>query len=60
MCIYYKGLNKERKPIPRFRKWNYIDTKELAKLKKGEVAYKGDFIKTAEEYFTPYYQLLVP
>ena len=25
---------------------------ELEKLKKGEVAYKGDFIKTAEEGFT--------
>ena len=55
MCIYYKGLNKERKPILRFEKWNYVDIKELAKLKKGEVAYKGDFIKTVEEYFTPYY-----
>jgi len=30
-----------------------MDTKELAKLKKGEVAYKGNFIKIAEEYFTP-------
>jgi len=55
MCIYYKGLNKERKPILRFKKWNYMDTKELAKLKKGEVAYKGNFIKTAEEYFMLYY-----
>jgi len=55
ICIYYKGLNKKRKPILRFKKWNYIDTKELAKLKKGEVAYKGNFIKTAEEYFTLYY-----
>jgi len=55
MCIYYKGLNKERKPILRFKKWNYIDTKELVELKKGCVAYEGDFIKTAEEYFTPYY-----
>jgi len=55
ICIYYKGLNKERKPIPRFKKWNYVDTKELAKLKKGEVAYKGNFIKITEEYFTPYY-----
>ena len=58
--IYYKGLNKECKPIPRFKKWNYIDTKELAKLKKGKVAYKGDFIKIVEEYFILYYQLLVP
>jgi len=55
MYIYYEGLNKKRKPIPRFKKWNYVDPKELAKLKKGEVAYKGDFIKTAEEYFTLYY-----
>ena len=53
--IYYKGPNKERKPILKFKKWNYIDTKELAELKKGCVAYKGDFIKTAEEYFTLYY-----
>jgi len=55
MCIYYKGLNKERKPILRFKKWNYVDTKELAKLKKGCVAYKGDFIKIVEEYFILYY-----
>ena len=58
--IYYKGPNKERKPILRFKKWNYIDTKELAELKKGCVAYKGDFIKIAEEYFILYYQLLKP
>ncbi len=60
MCIYYKGLNKERKPIPRFKKQNYVDTKELAELKKGYIAHKGDFIKIAEEYFTLYYQLLKP
>ena len=55
MYIYYKGLNKEYKPILKFKKWNYINTKELTKLKKGEVAYKGDFIKTVEEYFILYY-----
>ena len=53
--IYYKGLNKECKPILRFKKWNYIDIEKLAKLKKGEIVYKGDFIKTAKEYFTLYY-----
>jgi len=37
-----------------------VDTKELVELKKGCVAYKGDFIKTAEDYFTLYYQLLKP
>jgi len=60
MCIYYEGPNEERKPIPRFEKWNYVDTEELAELKKGCVAHEGDFIKTAEEYFTPYYQSLKP
>jgi hypothetical protein len=58
MYIYCKGLNKEYKPIPRFKKWNYINTKKLTKLKKGCIAYKGDFIKTAKEYFILYYQLL--
>ena len=60
MYIYYEGLNEERKPIPRFEKWNYVDTEELAELKKGCVAHEGDFIKTAEEYFTSYYQSLKP
>ena len=55
MYIYYKGLNKECKPILRFKKWNYIDIKELVELKKECVAYKGDFIKIAGEYFTLYY-----
>ena len=60
ICIYYKGLNEECKPIPRFKKWNYVDIEELTKLKKGCIAYKGDFIKTAKEYFMLYYQLLKP
>jgi len=53
--IYYKGLNKEYKPILKFEKENYIDIKELVELKKECVAYKGDFIKIAEEYFILYY-----
>jgi hypothetical protein len=60
ICVYYKGLNKEGKPIQKFKKWNYIDTEELIELKKGCVAYKGDFIKTVEDYFMLYYQLLKP
>ena len=58
--IYYKGLNKECKPIQRFKKWNYINTEELTKLKKGYVAYEGDFIKIVKKYFISYYQLLKP
>ncbi|KAI9855818.1 MAG: hypothetical protein M1813_009627 [Trichoglossum hirsutum] len=40
--------------------WNYEETEELAKLKTGTVANEGDFIKTVEENFMPYYQPLIP
>jgi hypothetical protein len=33
---------------------------ELAAIKKGEVADEGDFLKSAEENFTVYYQSLIP
>jgi hypothetical protein len=33
---------------------------ELANLKKGQVSHKGDFIRTTEENFNVYYQLLIP
>jgi len=32
-----------------------VDMEELAKMKKGEVDNKGDFLKTAGNYFSPYY-----
>ncbi|KAF2022813.1 hypothetical protein EK21DRAFT_105609 [Setomelanomma holmii] len=36
ICIHYDGPSGGR-VVPQFEKWNYIDTEELAKLKKGEV-----------------------
>ena len=59
ICIYYNGPNGGR-IVPQFEKWNYIDTEELAKIKKGEVGNERDFLRTAEATFTPYYQLLIP
>ncbi|KAH7016047.1 uncharacterized protein B0I36DRAFT_368666 [Microdochium trichocladiopsis] len=59
ICIHYKGPD-EGRAVPRFEKWNYVDTDELAELKKGQVSHEGDFIRTAEENFTHYYQPLVP
>ncbi|ROT39714.1 hypothetical protein SODALDRAFT_136435, partial [Sodiomyces alkalinus F11] len=59
ICIHYKGPGEDT-VVPRFEKWNYVDTKELAELKKGQVSHEGDFIRTAEENFTPYYQPLIP
>ncbi|KAB5524002.1 hypothetical protein GE09DRAFT_1153373, partial [Coniochaeta sp. 2T2.1] len=60
LCIHYNGPDKGRL-VPGFDKWNYVDTEEQAELKKGRrVSHEGDFIRTAEENFTPYYQPLIP
>ncbi|CAM1503445.1 Fc.00g082210.m01.CDS01 [Cosmosporella sp. VM-42] len=58
ICIHYNGAD-EARVVLEFDKWNYVDTGELANLKKGQVSHEGDFIKTAEENFTSYYQPLV-
>ena len=60
ICIHYNEPNKESRVVPRFEKWNYEETEELAKLKKGTVDHEGDFIKTVEENFTSYYRPLIP
>ncbi|KAL7755607.1 hypothetical protein ACKLNR_014134 [Fusarium oxysporum f. sp. zingiberi] len=59
ICIHYNGAD-EARVVLEFDKWNYVDMGELANLKKGQVSHEGDFIKTAEENFTSYYQPLVP
>ncbi|KAH7007912.1 uncharacterized protein B0I36DRAFT_370622 [Microdochium trichocladiopsis] len=46
--------------VPEFDQWNYISMQLLAKEKKGQVSHEGDFIRSAEENFTPYYQPLIP
>ena len=60
ICIHYNGPNKESRVVPEFEKWNYMDTRELGRSKKGEVADGRDFLRTAEENFTSYYQSLIP
>lgn len=59
ICVHYNGPD-EGRAVPRFEKWNYVDTEELAELKKGQVSHEGDFIRIAGEYFTLYYQPLIP
>src|SRR5437764_11424497 len=39
----------ESRVVPRFEKWNYADTEELAEPKEGQVSHEGDFMSTAEE-----------
>lgn len=59
ICIHYNGSSGSR-VFPEFDKWNYANTEELAALKKGTVSDEEDFIRAAEENFTPYYQSLAP
>ena len=59
ICIHYIGPDKGR-IMPRFDKWNYADLEELASWKGGVVYDEGDFLKTAEDSFTSYFQPLIP
>ncbi|TWU76319.1 hypothetical protein ED733_005849 [Metarhizium rileyi] len=59
ICIHYNGPDDSR-IVQRFEKWNYVDTEELAELKKGLVSTEQDFIKATQEYFTQHYRPLIP
>ena len=53
--IYYNRPNKKGNVVDRFNKWNFVDIEELIKIKKGAVADKKDFLKTAGDNFSLYY-----
>ena len=59
ICVHYDGPDESR-IISEFDQWNYISMELLAKEKKGQVSHEGDFIRSAEENFTTYYQPLIP
>jgi len=59
ICIHCGGPDGSR-VVPQFDKWNYIDTKELARMKLGVVAMEAIFIETITDNFTPYYKPLIP
>ncbi|KAH7303034.1 hypothetical protein B0I35DRAFT_365665 [Stachybotrys elegans] len=59
ICIHYNGPD-EGRIVPRFEKWNYVDTEELAGMKLGVVAKEAIFMKTIVDHFTPYYEPLIP
>ena len=60
ICIHYNGPSKESRVVPKFEKWNYEETEELANTKKGMVVQEEDFVQMMNEYFTRYYQPLIP
>ncbi|EGR46861.1 uncharacterized protein TRIREDRAFT_122898 [Trichoderma reesei QM6a] len=59
ICIHCDGPDKTR-VAPDFDKWNYAGTWELAILKLGTVTDETIFLQTMSDYFTPYYQPLIP
>lgn len=58
ICIHYNGQG-ESKVVPRFEKWNYVDTEELAGMKLGVVAKETIFMRTISDNFTPFYEPLI-
>ncbi|KAF2453900.1 hypothetical protein BDY21DRAFT_326859 [Lineolata rhizophorae] len=59
ICIHYDGPGKEIGPTE-FESWNYESDRKLATLKSGTIHDEGDFLRTLEENFTPYYKPLIP
>ena len=58
ICIHCDGPGKSR-VVPEFDKWNYLGTKELARMKLGVVATETMFMGAITD-FTPYYEPLTP
>lgn len=49
----------ESRWVPRFKKWNYVETKELESSNKGVIDDEEDFLKIAAENLTAYYRRLI-
>ncbi|KAI0837480.1 hypothetical protein F5Y06DRAFT_297335 [Hypoxylon sp. FL0890] len=60
ICIHCRGPGQQGKATTEFEKWNYLNTEELARNKKGLISDERDFVRTAEANFTSYYQVLIP
>ncbi|KAL7938254.1 hypothetical protein V8C35DRAFT_291397 [Trichoderma chlorosporum] len=60
ICIHYNGPGVKSRVVPRFDKWNYLDTEDLASVKTGIIADEDDFQKMAEQNFAMYFQSLRP
>ncbi|KAI0389088.1 hypothetical protein F5Y17DRAFT_450431 [Xylariaceae sp. FL0594] len=58
ICIHYNKEGQGRR-VATFDKWNWVDTEELATLKRGTIARQG-FYQIVSAHFTPHYQPLIP
>ncbi|KAI8966288.1 hypothetical protein F5Y11DRAFT_309959 [Daldinia sp. FL1419] len=59
ICVHYEGPGDGR-VVRHFDEWNVADTEVLAKLKLGTVSDEELFRKTMTEFFTIYYEPLIP
>ncbi|KAL3584669.1 hypothetical protein FPOAC2_14450 [Fusarium poae] len=59
LCIHYNGPGKGR-VVPRFDKWNFVETEELAISKKGVIDDEGDFLMILEANCTLYCHPIIP
>lgn len=58
ICMHYDERHESRW-VPRFKKWNYVETKELESSNKGVIDDEEDFLKIAAENLTAYYRRLI-
>ena len=63
VCMHYEGRNEngesKRRIVPKYEKWNYADTEELAQTKLGQI-HEEVFDKDVDKRFTPYCRKLIP
>ena len=61
--MHYEGRNEKgeskRRIVPKYEKWNYADTEELAQIKLGQI-HEEAFDKDIDKRFTPYSRKLIP
>ncbi len=60
ICIHFTEPGKSRGTVEKFERWNYQDMEELSSLKLGLVSWESLFMKTMDEFCTPYHKPLIP
>lgn len=62
ICIHYEGRNEKgkskRRTVPKYEKWNYANTEELAKLKLGQISKRR--FDNVDKNSTEHCKLLIP
>jgi len=59
MCIHFNGPDDAEMVVAKFEKWNFVSMDELFDIKSGIISEEDNFLRLANERFTPYYQPLI-